>query len=282
MGLFRLGCDSPPFRFLQTSSCQLCPSKGTGREDASLQKLLDLQRWPRHRLGGCSPTRTDDPRQRGRAAYPVDLFRLLYRLGVDDDCPIRLSAAKALGVEPPLGVTSSIDPPCGLLADDTQRAARATGVDFLEPRRGRRGVCRFCRIGSLPLPRELPYKVQRKRLVIGFQSLFLALLFWQHSKGSGTGFTHVSFPEPFHGNSSQSGQFTGHGWMKLDGEWFAQAFPCRCSCFAPSAHSSPENLLALHAYYHFPKPAPVEPHTEDSISSFSIPWMETRTPTPSG
>jgi hypothetical protein len=39
--------------------------------------------------------------------YPVDLFRLLYRLGVDDDCPIRLSADKALGFEPPPRVMSS-------------------------------------------------------------------------------------------------------------------------------------------------------------------------------
>ena len=162
MGHFRLGCDSPPSRFLQTRSCKLCPSKGTGVEDASLQKLLDLQCWPRHRLGGCSHTRTDDRRQRARADHPVGLFRLLYRLGVNDDCPIRLSAAKALGVEPPPGVISSIDPPCGPRASDTQRAARATSVDFLEPRRGRRVVCRFCRIGSLPLPRELPCKVQRK------------------------------------------------------------------------------------------------------------------------
>jgi hypothetical protein len=45
--------------------------------------------------------------QEERAAYPVDLFRLLYRLGVDDDCPIRLSAAKALGFEPPPRVMSS-------------------------------------------------------------------------------------------------------------------------------------------------------------------------------
>jgi len=120
MGHFRLGCDSPPSRFLQTRSCKLCPSKRTGGEDASIQKLLDLQRWPRHRLGGCSDTHTDDPGQRGRADHPVGLFRLLYRLGVNDDCPIRLSAAKALGVEPPPGVISSIDPPCGPLADDTQ------------------------------------------------------------------------------------------------------------------------------------------------------------------
>src|SRR5260370_31755468 len=152
MGHFRLGCDSPPSRFLQTSSCTWCPSKGTGVEDASLQKLLDLQRWPRHRLGGCAHTRTDDRGQRESADHPVGLSRLLYRLGVDDDCPIRLSTAKALGVEPPSGVISSIDPPCGPLADDTKRAARATSVDFLEPRRGRRVVCHFCRIESLPLP----------------------------------------------------------------------------------------------------------------------------------
>ncbi len=52
--------------------------------------------------------------------HPVGLFRLLYRLGVNDDCPIRLSAAKALGVEPLKGVISSIDPPCGPRASDTQ------------------------------------------------------------------------------------------------------------------------------------------------------------------
>ncbi len=132
MGNPRLGCDSSSWNFLQTKSCISCPSKGTGVEDASLQKLLDLQRWPRHRLGGCHHTRTDDPGQRERAEHPVGLFRLLYRLGVDDDCSIRLSAAKALGVEPPPGVISSIDPPCGPFADDTQRAARATSVDFLE------------------------------------------------------------------------------------------------------------------------------------------------------
>jgi hypothetical protein len=113
MGHFRLGCDSPPVSFLQTRSCKWCPSIRNRGEDASLQKLLDLQRWPRHRLGGGSDTRTDDSGQRGRAAHAAGLFRLLYRLGVDDDCPIRLSAAKALGVEPSLGVISSIDPPRG-------------------------------------------------------------------------------------------------------------------------------------------------------------------------
>jgi len=106
-----------------------------------------------------SYSHTDDPGQRERADHPVGLFRLLYRLGVNDDCPIRLSAAKAVGVEPPPGVISSIDPPCGPRASDTQRAARATNVDSLEPRCGRRVVCHFCRIGSLPLPRELPCKL---------------------------------------------------------------------------------------------------------------------------
>ena len=120
MGHLRLGCGSPPLRFLQTRSCKSCPSKGTGREDASLQKLLDLQRWPRHRLGGCSHPRTDDRGQRESADHPVGLFRLVYLLGVGDDCPIHLSAAKALDVEPPPRVISSIDPPCGPLADDTQ------------------------------------------------------------------------------------------------------------------------------------------------------------------
>src|SRR2546421_11135294 len=135
MGHFRLGCDSPPLRFLQTRSCQSCPSKGTGREDASLQKLLDLQRWPRHRLGGCSHPRTDDRGQRASADHPVGLFRLLYRLGVDDDCPIRLSAAKALGVEPPPGVISSIGPPCGPRASDTQRTPGLLALIFLSKSR---------------------------------------------------------------------------------------------------------------------------------------------------
>jgi hypothetical protein len=159
MGHPRLGCDSPPSRFLQTRSCTWCPSKGTGAEDASMQKLLVLQRWHRHRLGGFAATRTDDLWQGESAAHPIGRFRRLYMLGVGDDCSIHLSAAKALGVEPPPGVISSIDPPCGPRASDTQRAARATSVDFLEPRRGRRGVCHFCRIGSLPLPRELPCKL---------------------------------------------------------------------------------------------------------------------------
>src|SRR2546430_2707602 len=96
-----------------------------------MQKLLVLQRWLRHRLGGCFHTHADDPGQGEHTAHPVGLFRLVYLLGVDDDCPIHLSAAKALGVEPPPGVMSSIDPPCGPLADNTQRVARATGVDFL-------------------------------------------------------------------------------------------------------------------------------------------------------
>jgi hypothetical protein len=75
-------------------------------EDVSLQKLLDLQQRPRHRLGACSHTRADDPGPGERAAHPVGLSRLLSGLGVDDDCPLRLSAAKALGVEP-AAVTSS-------------------------------------------------------------------------------------------------------------------------------------------------------------------------------
>ncbi len=74
------------------------------QEDASQQKLLDLQRGPGRRLGDCAHTRTDDPGQRGRAALPVGLWRLLYRLGVDDDSALRLSAAKALEVEPAPGV----------------------------------------------------------------------------------------------------------------------------------------------------------------------------------
>ena len=74
-------------------------TKGIGAEDASLQKLLGLQHWPRYRLGGCAPPRPDDPGQAGRAAHPVGLFGLLYLLGIDNDCPIRLSAAKALGIK---------------------------------------------------------------------------------------------------------------------------------------------------------------------------------------
>ncbi len=72
-----------------------------------IQKLLDLQHWPCHRMGDRSHTHTDDQGQRGCAAHPVGLSRLLYRLGVNDNCPIRLSAAKALGVEPLPRVMSS-------------------------------------------------------------------------------------------------------------------------------------------------------------------------------
>ena|SRR5579885_2058096 len=74
-------------------------AKGIGAEDASLQKLLGLQHWPRYRLGGCAPPHPDDPGQAGRAAHSIGLFRLLYLLGIDNDCPIRLSAAKALGIK---------------------------------------------------------------------------------------------------------------------------------------------------------------------------------------
>ncbi len=100
--------------------------------DASLQKLLDLQRWPCRRLGGCADTRTGGRGHAARADQPIGLFRLLYRLGIDDDCSVCVSTAKALGVEPPPGVIPSIDPPRGPLDDDTQREARATCVDFLE------------------------------------------------------------------------------------------------------------------------------------------------------
>jgi hypothetical protein len=93
-----------------------------------MQKLLVLQRWLRHRLGGCFHTHADDQGQGERVASPVSLFRLLYRLGVDDDCPIHLSAAKALGVEPPPGVIPSIDPLCGSLADDTQQRPPVSGA----------------------------------------------------------------------------------------------------------------------------------------------------------
>ncbi len=70
--------------------------KGIGAENASLQKLLDLQHWPRYRLGGCTPPRADDPGQSGRAAHTAGLFRLLYLLGIGNDCTIRLSATEAL------------------------------------------------------------------------------------------------------------------------------------------------------------------------------------------
>src|SRR5438067_3093884 len=73
-------------------------TKGIGAEDASLQKLLDLQYWPRNSLVSCTHPRPDDPGQGEHAALPVDLFRLLYLLGIDNDCPIHLSAAKALEV----------------------------------------------------------------------------------------------------------------------------------------------------------------------------------------
>ncbi len=139
-GHFRSGCDAPPARFLQTRSCTLCPSnsiflivsfyKEQGLKDASLQKLLGLQRWPCHRLGDCSNTHTDNQGQRGHADHPIGLFRLLYRLGVDDDCPIRLSAGKALGVEPP-GITSSSNLSCGPFADDMQLTPGLLALIFL-------------------------------------------------------------------------------------------------------------------------------------------------------
>ena len=67
-----------------------------GAEDASLQKLLGLQHWPGRRLGSCTAPRLDNPGRGGRAIRPVDFFRLRYRLGVHDDCSLRLSATKAL------------------------------------------------------------------------------------------------------------------------------------------------------------------------------------------
>ena len=68
-------------------------------QDVSLQKLLGLQRRPRHGLGGRSHARVGDPGQAPRATLPPGLLRLLHWLGVDDDCPIRLSAANDLEVE---------------------------------------------------------------------------------------------------------------------------------------------------------------------------------------
>src|ERR1700693_1691798 len=47
-----------------------------------------------------------------------------------------------------------------------------------------------------------------------------------------------------------------------DGERFSQATPHQCSCFAPSAHPSPQNLLALHLIYHF--------HKAEVMNLFSI------------
>src|SRR6266581_803877 len=107
--------------------------------------------------------------QEGMPDHPVGLFRLLYRLGVDDDCPIRLSAAKALGVEPPLGVISSIDPPCGPRASDTQRAARATSVDFLEQVVAEGESAASVGSQAYLCRQNCPAKCRKKRLVIGFQ-----------------------------------------------------------------------------------------------------------------
>ena len=94
------------FRCLSNSEESRATTEGKGTKDASIQKLLGLQRWPRHRLGGCSFTRTDDRGQRESEDLPVGLSRLLYRLGVDDNRPVRLSAAKVLGVESPSRLTS--------------------------------------------------------------------------------------------------------------------------------------------------------------------------------
>ncbi len=88
--------------------------KGTGRENDSIQKLLGLQCWPRRRLGGCTHPRIAHQRERGCANLPVGLFRLLHWLGIDDNCPLRLSAPEAVGGEPQLGVMSSIGPPRGI------------------------------------------------------------------------------------------------------------------------------------------------------------------------
>ena len=73
----------------------------------SIQKLLDLQRRPGHCLGGRTHTRRDDQGQGERAALPIGLLWLLHRLGVDDDCPIRLSAAKAMAIELAPGIMAS-------------------------------------------------------------------------------------------------------------------------------------------------------------------------------
>ena len=64
-----------------------------------MQNLLVLQRRLRHRLGGGSFPCTGVRRQEERAVPPLSHFRLVYLLGVGDDCPLYLSAAKALDVE---------------------------------------------------------------------------------------------------------------------------------------------------------------------------------------
>ena len=151
-----------PSRFLQTRSCKWCPSKGTGAEDASLQKLLDLQRWPCHRLGGCSDTHMDDRGQRESADHPIGLFRLLYRLGVDDDCPIRLPTAKALGVEPPLGVISSIDPPCGPQASNTQLTPGLLALIFFRKSWPKGSLPLLSEVEASPCRENCPANVQRK------------------------------------------------------------------------------------------------------------------------
>lgn len=87
------------FPYRDSSFLEKGTTKGIGAEDASLQKLLDLQHWPRYRLGDCTPPRTVNPGQAGRAGHPVSLLRLLYLLGIDNDCPLRLSAAKAMGIK---------------------------------------------------------------------------------------------------------------------------------------------------------------------------------------
>ena len=76
---------------------------GLWTKDVSLQKLLGLQYRSRYRLGDCAVTLTDCWGYAESTDLPAAFLRLLYRLGVDDDRQIRLSAAKALDVEPRLG-----------------------------------------------------------------------------------------------------------------------------------------------------------------------------------
>lgn len=74
--------------------------KGAGSKevhDVSIQKLVVLKRGVRRGLG-CRPyPRIHASWSSSRADVRFDLRRLLHRLGVDDDCSIRISAAQALG-----------------------------------------------------------------------------------------------------------------------------------------------------------------------------------------
>jgi hypothetical protein len=72
-----------------------------------------LQHRPGHRLGGCTHARADDPRSCRCPAVPVDIRGLLHRMGIDHDCEVRLSSAKAVDVPGAPPVTKDIrDPAC--------------------------------------------------------------------------------------------------------------------------------------------------------------------------